>query len=491
MLNFTTTKILYGAIILSKILLILCFLIISYLLVVGLFLINGIGLSVADLSYLGLFFLVTFLTMIIFLILGSICGLAKSIFKAGIYAILIWFLLIILIPEISNIGLSKHTATIFESIYSHELKKLEIFSKAEDSILKEVSKYKTPEDIKSAYKRLIKNYLENDFKKILGLEQKMVKDTMKAANKVHFFNIFTPVTFYKTVNNEISGCAFNGHIDFYKSNIKYYEGFVKYCLENTMNRIRPKDKPFIKNAEDYIFHLKSSLPKYFGAGVALNIFYILMVLFLSYHRFMRVVFQKTENAEAFRNLDFKFDSGKYFVYFYEDSEVPEQLYNVLSGKFHKFTGIISIAGEVIDLSKKKDFVYLPEPDYIPGEIKPRFLLNMIGKLYRVSRPEIEKLQAEFSSIMDKRFADLKRIEKVNILLRLLKFKGGRIYLLNNFLINIDKDPLKEIVEGMKDKDTLIIELISVPPLNHLCFNRYGIIVLSNSFFNERVIEERD
>ena len=172
MLNYTGQKTLFSSIILCRFLFMLAFLIITYLVVIAQFSINGISLTGSEIANLGIFFLMVFAVNTGFLILGSAFGTIKNVYTGAGLTILSWFVLIFLIPEIAGTALSKYTDTLFESIYTHELKKLEIFSKAEKAMYEEASKYETPGEIKNVYQRMIKNYLDTDFKKILKLEKK-------------------------------------------------------------------------------------------------------------------------------------------------------------------------------------------------------------------------------------------------------------------------------------------------------------------------------
>lgn len=462
LLNFANYRTVYAAVFVSKILIIIGFLVFSFLAIILQYqLFNGIQLGSIELRNLAIFFFVTcFAVYIISFSLGMIFGKLKSTLNGVSLTVISWLLLVILIPEIFNVMLAKHTKSMFDSIYALELNKLEIYTKAEQSILEKVSKLNAPDEIKKAYKRLIQQYLEGDFKKIVALEENMLINTKRAAKKVHFFSIFTPVTFYKSVGNEISGYSYKGLISFYRVSLKKYQRFVNYCFENTIDGKRPKDNPFIKNPDDYIVHLKSSLPHYFKSGLLLQLFYILVLFTIDFFRFRRFIFPSEKN-KVFSNIDLKLEKGKHYVFSYmrDEHHVPEQIYNVFWGTAGKFSGKISIDGGSIVNQEKKNFVYLPVPDSLPGKLKVKTIINFLAGLFNVSKSENKKVKEEFKKILNKEFEEIKDVEKTHIMLRMAEYKKSDIYLLHDFFFHIDKpEILISVLDDLKKNGIIIVEV---------------------------------
>lgn len=489
-----------ASILVSTILIILGFLILTFVvIVIQLSVFKGLSLNANEIhNLLAFLFLPGFLTFFVFSILGFLFGMLKNIIKVVALSVSAWFLLIAFIPEIFNAALSRHTSTLFDSIYTHELKKLEIFSRAEKKILAEVSKYNTPEEIKNAYKLMIRQYLETDFKEIVGLEEKMLKDTQKAADIVHLWSIFTPTTFYKSVGNEISGCAYNGYIDFYKTNIKNYREFVTYCLENTTERIKPKDKPFIKNPADYVVHLKSSLPKYFAAGLLFNALIIVLLIVFSYSRFCRLINPEPLNKEAYSKLELNYESGNLNrVLYEEEDDFLEQTYNLFMGKGDMFPGKISLDGKNIVPGNKQDFFYLPAPDAIPGEYKIKHLVDIFTNFAGLSENEMTALKSELEKEFDRKlsgikFGKLNRLEKISLLSKLVKYNKNRVIITNKLLngvsILVGENLFKQVYDELKSrKDRLIIELDLVTSNLYSKNDSYSMVYIKKDYFKERKI----
>jgi hypothetical protein len=490
----------YAASLVSAILMILGFLILTFVvIVIQLSIFNGLSLNANEIYNLMAFlFLPGFLTFLFFFILGFLFGMVKKIVKVVVLSISAWFLFVAFIPEIFNAALSRSTDKLFDSIYAHELKKLEIFSRAEKKIAAEVAKCTTPEEIKSTYKQKIQQYLETDFKEITALEDKMLHDTQRAAAKVQLWSNITLPTLYKSVGNEISGCAYNGYIEFYKTNINNYREFVRYCLENTTERIRPKDKPFIKNPADYVVHLKSSLPKYFVIGLLFNALIIVILIVFSYNRFCKSIHPKPLNKEAYSKLELKFEQGNLYRDLYEEKEdLLEQFYNVFMGKGDMFTGKISIDGKNILPGEKQDFFYLPAPEVIPGEYKVKHLVDMFTKFEGLSEKEMTGLNSEIEKEFNKkateiRFGKLNRLEQISLLSKLVKYNKNRVIITDKLLNGVPnllgENLFKQVYDELKSrKDRLIIELDLVTSNLYSKNDSYSMIYIKEDYFMERKI----
>jgi hypothetical protein len=473
LLTYTSPKGIYINLVICRILLVFISLLIIFFSVYLQFIFNGF-----ETTGLLSFFLVSNLIAIFFLGLGFIAGALKSLQQGAIIAALIWFIIFVLWPNLLNLQLSERRKMKF--VYENEAKKVEIIAKGEMEVIENLRKGKDRVET-------IKDYINNFIKDgtIERLEIDMLKNAEKKARSFQFWSIFNPITFYQSVNNELSSRGHNEYCEFYKFNIKKKEGFIKFYLD----RIQSGEvKPYLSGNE-YIYYSKPSLPAFFPAGVLIQILYIMAFLTIGYYLFRKTVFPLEKN-EVFSNIDLKLKKGTHHVYSYKpyDPNVPEQIYNIFVGNTGKFSGKISIDGKNIVTREKKNVVYLPVPDTLPGKLKVKAVINLFAGLFNISNPENKNVKEEFKKLLDKGFGEIEDIEKVNLMLRMAEYGKADIYLLNNFLIHIKEEKtLLDITDRIKKGDTLIVELNSID-VGHEDPERFSSIILTKeSKYKELII----
>lgn len=477
-LNFAGEKKVFWGMVLARIIFFIFFLLLTFLFIfIQLRVINRIVMSASDISSIFIFLAMSLLILSVFLIIGMRIGYLKSTLKAGILMFATWFCFTIFIPKVFNVYFAKNARSVLKTIYQHELQKLSILTEYEKTVYDRIKRAKTKEEKLELNKQIYANYLKETFTKIIDLEQSMVENIKKSATTVQIISIFTPVTFYKSVNNELSSFGLNGFIHLYKESIKDYEQFVHYCIENRTSNARPKDNPFIKNPEDYVVQLESTLPKYFGVGVLFNLFILSVLTWSLYSRFKQTIFPKTKNSKAYRDIHLKLLSGKLFVFSYndDDRDFPAQLYNALSG-VRKYPGKITIDDKELAPGEKQDFCYIPLPETLPGNIKNKKLINLFSSGLDINKEDIATLKKELSHLMDKRFEEVKEEERIELLTGLAKLKNSKIYILDNIFfyspLHEAREICKKCFDTLKGENTLIIETAPIRGPQHSYFYRY-------------------
>ncbi len=422
-------------------------------------LLNGISLNLEKeipglLSFLaGL----TFVTVISFLI-GLLFSPIENVSKSTLYAFLSWLIIIFLWTDFLNLSFYNESDKNIKSMYTYEIEKLIIITKFENMALNYLKeKGYTPQ----ANKEMSEYFWSTVSKKIEAIELQMIKETRQYIKKFHLWSIFNPSSFYKSVNNELSSLGYNNFVRFYRKSIKEKREFTRYYLDKRAEPNTGKVEPFL-SGDEYIFYSKPSLPHYFWLGVLVQILYIVGLFVIGYFRFERVMFPREKKA-VFSNLDLKHKKGKHYAYNYRgnDRTFPDFVFSIFMGKVWKFTGKFSINGKNIVNREKKNFVYLPDPNALPGKVKVKAIINLFAFLLKLSKPERVALKGEYENIIDKPFGAIKDIEKVNLMLRMAEFKKADIYLLNNFFIDIRlPQTITEIKKSILKEDTLIIVLNS-------------------------------
>lgn len=142
---------------------------------------------------------------------------------------------------------------------------------------------------------------------------------------------------------------------------------------------------------------------------------------------------------------------------------PQLLY-VFFGKIKHFTGKITIDGENIVTPVKKDFIYLPQHDQFPGDIKTKHLIVFFKRLFKLSDDESLKLkEAAGEGNLDKYFVKLKKIEKTKLLLTLVSFRKNQVYIIDDFgsgSTSNDRCQMMGLSPLLRDKDTIVLDFCS-------------------------------
>lgn len=348
----------------------------------------------------------------------------------------------------------------------------------EKRFIENVKRFNTTEERIQASKNMIDDFFNNEFKQIEKLELEMIDKTEKLANSFYLWSVFNPVMFYKSVNNELGSRGYKSYISFYQELQQKQKQFIRYYFDKRFNGNNLIVEPFLKD-EEYIYKLKPSLPAYFGLGLLIHFIYIILLLFIGFLRFKSVMFPLEKN-EIFSQIDLKPKKGKHFSYIAKPKAryFTEQVFNVFIGRPGSFSGKISIDGENIVTREKKNFVYLPSPEALPGNIKVKALINIFAGLFKIEKSDVEKVKGEFKNIIRERFEKIEEVNKVNLMLRFAAFKKFNIYLFNNFLENInDKKTAHHIIDELKKEDILIFE-INTFVLTYIEYDRLSNILLS-------------
>jgi hypothetical protein len=173
-----------------------------------------------------------------------------------------------------------------KSLKEFELSNLKDFMEIERQGFKKIGTYnvdgkKAPPEVLN----VIEEALNNELKTIRKREQSRKEKILKNIKVTHtLFSLF-PVTFYYSVNLEISGCGTLSFIDFYSFSKKRKEEFILFIIiKKFYEGAKPgKVEPFTSKDDDKnVFYAKSHLPYNFGLGVFLTPFYTVLLLLLSF-----------------------------------------------------------------------------------------------------------------------------------------------------------------------------------------------------------------
>lgn len=428
-------------------------------------------------------FLSAMLYLVFLLMVAAALGNLKNRALGISITVFIGFSLLFLWPRIQSSIIYNQSHAEMKSIYEYELQKTDIFINFEKTSVEEMKKLKTMEEINKASRKLAEDFLNNGFKQIENIESEITAKTGRLARKFHLWSIFNPAAFYKSISNELSSRGYNAYLDFYNFVQKRQKEFLRFYINKRFHEKSAKVEPFLKDSE-YIYKLESSLPAFFSAGIIYNVLLIVILFFISYLFFKRAMFPVPEYET--KDLDFKYVSGKYFAQGYDDPCFPTQLFNLFMGRGlkRKFAGKISLDGENVVTGKRQNFVYLPMPEAIPGDMKTLSLLKFMGDLFKTPKADTAKIKKEFGDIMNKRFEELDKQQKVDILYALTKLTNAGIYLFNDFFSKIAPGSVDKISNELKEQNALIIELFTTS-VTHQNYNYYSSITIDDSSYKEK------
>lgn len=426
---------------------------------------NNVSLTTNEYIYLLIYIVVMMLLFLFFFILGILAGCIKSKSLGIIMIIVLWFCFVLLIPGTISKVVSKQADNI-TSAYDLEQKKLKLLQDFERKALDEAQRYKSMNERKESERKLIESYWDNEFKKIQEYEKEMQDDMEKNLKYFQRLSLIFPPSFYLSVHNEISSKGYQNFFHFYQYVQKLQRQFVRYYQFKKFYSNYSKVEPFVKGEEN-IFYAKSLLPRYFLMGLLLTIFYVIVLSVIAYSRFKKFLFVLPDKAGPDPNkLDLSINSGEAVVLLTTAGTIIDQLYNVFSGIKRGFKGRVMFNRKnvVPDESKEKqDFVYLCQPDKIPGDINVGDFISFFKKTLHIRGEDIQEFleKLNFAQHQRKDINELKDNEKARFVFALAQLKKSEIYMIHDFAKGMSIDfifDFKEHIKRLKDEGTSILYL---------------------------------
>jgi len=278
----------FASVILSRLFILVMFFILNGCLSLILLRLNRIRLSNEEFIHLAAFYGVLILMVLVFYFLGAIAGSFKSSFMGFVTVILSWFALVFLIPGTINTVISEKSDIILP-YYQLELQKLKILMDFERSSSHKVGS--TNASNLKQVRKMMNEFLDTGFNKILGLEKQLKKDMENSINHYQFLSALFPSTMFLSTSNEVSSKGYESFIRFFNYILDIKMRFVKFYLAHRYYSELPFDtptdvEPFPKHNEN-VFKSGTLLPGHFLFGLAMMIVYISALLMLSFYRFKK------------------------------------------------------------------------------------------------------------------------------------------------------------------------------------------------------------
>ena len=439
---------------------------------VGLVLVNGILLPIDQ--YLLIFFLKIFLTTLFFFALGTVFSTCRKMIFGIAISLICWLASLLLVPTVLNI-IIEMTAKKITPVYQLEIEKLKIVMDFERRTIEKEGILKNGDKVSDSVRKRMLDYWNNDFKKFLALEGKMIEQMSEIISLRQKLSSFFPTTFYLSVNNEISGSGYENLILFYKQVKKIKRDFFKYFMNKVYFSNYSKVEAFLKPGEA-VFYARPRLPGFFSLGILITLLWIAGLMMISYYRFKRSMFQlPKKEKQPIEEKILELKSGEFKSWLTIGNLLNDQLYNLLSGQNKelmkkKYNLKVSINDIQLNTTRKKqNFFYLCHPSDLPGHPRVRAFVQLIMDLLHVPKEKrneiIEKYHLE--DFLKKRFSQLEIDEYGQVFLALLDMKTFDIYLINDITRAMFMDfavKLDERMDQLCNDGALVLFLTTDAPL---------------------------
>jgi hypothetical protein len=392
----------------------------------------GIEFSPADWTGIFIYMVTSVVTVVFFLYLGVFLGFIRTPVKAFAALFLSWFLLIFILPGALNILVWEG----FENKNSYNLiekKQLDFVTDFEKkSYLKEGE---FDRDRLEIFREMAESYYQNVFPKITALEKDYkgkLESRIRSHNKL---SIFFPTTYYNMVSSEVSSRGNENFLRFYSYDVEMHVNFVRFWIDRVFYCDPKVMVSFIQNDEN-IYQGESIVPIYFSPGLFSSGIYIFLLSLGGLIRFKRFIYTYEDNKTPFKKKEpLSVISGEINTYNTVRTGIRDYLYNLFTGASLKTKPKeqnldVMLDREVLTWGKKKDgFVYICLASEIPGDIDGRDFTCFVLRSNNVGSKEkslvLEKLPRELAA---KNFSQMSREEQVQILLEVLPYIKGKLFL---------------------------------------------------------------
>jgi hypothetical protein len=295
------------------------------------------------------------------LFLFFISGVTISVFNSSakrqdmkyFYALLVWLLMIVGIPFISNYFISNRANDIpsVHELYLDKFKRLMAYqNEAAKKIYDEADK-KNPEDIdlyeiarKYVREYLIKIFPVNNAKEkdyIAKVKQVMQADENRA--------LIFPTTYHQFLSGEIAGDGHYAYLEFMDYVLKLWESFYKYYIHKRYYSEDKTVESFVKTDQN-IFKSRPVIPPSFAKGLGILFLYVSMIVLVCTLKILVIL--KGSAKDRLKRPAWKFPNGWFYFKFIEDKKERQSIYR----SFDADKQVSTLANPDFDAMAKEDYM---------------------------------------------------------------------------------------------------------------------------------------
>ncbi len=461
--NFTGVKGVYWGIMLARGLLIMTANLIILTVCTLQFLVNGAILGPGEINGLLYLFLVSTLMMFIFAAVTGGLGAAMDWKKAVIKASILWIVLVLIWPEALNAIFARKAEISLNSLEEHQKQKNELYLPFEKEALKNTGRYKSIPERNEYERQRIEYYWTEVSKRIREIDLKMIEEIEKLSRSFHFCSIFNPVTYYKSVNNELGSKGYNSYNKFFKDNLEIQRKFLRHVFNKRYYENYTKVEPFLP-ADELVVQAEPSLPGFYLEGLIFIFLLMVLSLYTGFFLHKNYMFPKPGKSEVFQELDINVEKGKIVFVSCENQDLNDTVTNVLRGYPRGFNGKIIIDNLDVVANLSLDFDFIPNHRQVPGNIRVEQLLEFIRKTRKITNEKINRFKQDYQDRLTCRFSEMEPVEGALILLDLCRLRDGKIYVLKDFSAGIFRHNMNRLIErleALKEKGVLILCLSDI------------------------------
>lgn len=484
-INGSSNRICFYSIITARFILITIWLILTFLLSLILSLVKGVPLSTLDFSTIAGYLIPALFLLFILFMAGIIIGSLGNKRKTTI-TLVTWFAIIFILPFITDKFILYQLDSIASS-YSVHIKKHNIASGHDNQAAKEHGEFKN--NTVEGRQVVVEKYWNNDFNDVEKQETIHRQSFVDLMKRHQLFMAFTPSSFYRMTSKELSSFGYRVFLDFFNYDISMQRDFLRFWIDRVYYN-DPKVLVNFINGNENIYQAKSRLPYYYGLGIALNSFYLLVLLFIAYLTFKKSLYRiNKKDMEPFKEFDHSIAPGGHKTFQHNDTILKNTLFNLLSGKTRElakkgFQGKMLIDGK--DISKSPydgKFLYICNPDDVPSYVKVKNFLSLFAALNRLNPEEKSAVmdRPELTEILNKRFNKLTPRESFLVMHSLLSIKAD-LYLIDDIASIKAADNLfdmKDTIKRLKKEGSIVIYTTV-----HNLTNNIDVVLNANKSFVE-------
>jgi hypothetical protein len=342
--------------------------------------------------------------------------------------LILWLLLVVIIPEMSNKYIAFKSGTIHSSEKTN-IEKLqatkEFELEAKEYYLKSTREGKRDKD--EVAREIMSKYINEIYPENIQKENKIL-DEIK--NLVLFYenqSIVFPTNYYRFLSGEISADGYSSYFAFLEYIMKMRDDFMRFYIKERYYANDRKVESFIKGEEN-VFRAESRLPGNFWAGVGITGLYCLVLFGLF---MLALQFRLNKRIKDRERVDFDFsetERGRFYFVLCKDDAFRDRLFHQLSLE-PGVVGLDQVRGEDID------------PELPPGDIVPYFC-----HLWEVKDIEKANAVAEQLGIEEIKYFKYKKsrevgeedLKKLYAAVLLTGAAEGEIVLINDFLAGVKR-----------------------------------------------------
>ncbi len=391
--------------------------------------IRGVVLSTGDAKGLLVFTAVSIVVLLVFLFSGVLLGGIFSTSKARSAGLIAWGVLVFMIPLIINAVIDNDADKLMAN-HELNLKKLGVANLFEKNSEKKYGKFNEKE--LDLFRKSAEFYYRNDYPKILALEKEMMLDLEKLIEKFQKMSVFFPATFYTMTCKEVSSQGYDNYMLYYWYITRMHGEFLRFWIDRVYYHDPKVLVSFIKGTEN-LYHGQSRVPRYVMISLGLHVFYIMVLCLGSYFSYLRLLVRPVDR-KAFKNkkdLIIKLGGKTINVYYTRRPAVRDHLYCVFSGRKGQYDPEIKVIldGQTLTGKEKtRGFIYICDADALPRYLKGLDFVKMILILNKIDSKERQNVIDNMPLLKEKRIGKMERHEKAEILLTILPYIKGSLYL---------------------------------------------------------------